>query len=506
MTSKILTVSNLNSATFTDDNAEILSTFDPPLSLNIDTQFNFKSGFIDVVGLGNSGQDVFTIDKDINANISISFYEQALDFDTTAVNNQRHSSITGNPITATTDIEKYANKTYLLYRFTRTNFAKFDYKYGKLTDYVEIAPVVEVVSMTIDAGTYTPDSFVKYLNVKLQGANVNLYGDVLNNHETGNRAYVTYETLVRKYTDIDYNDESQIKQYLAFVPLGNNPISFPAVAPADYLGFYYSQEYQLPGSTEVEKIADMYMGTSLFSLENNEDLLRFSYTHNPLFDAKQQIVEFAFNNNKEQWRIRRGGICLVDLQPRSLWFDILGFSDSILLKPIVTFGVPVFGVAARIILVNTTGPGSVDTSTTRPFIGLAEYDVLNPVTTNTTIYNATNTNYAAATFDITDTVGLNATSAVNFSDFNNGGHFLLSIEIGQNVNNFISNNITQNIISIMSREYLNDGFISVFDGGNPLLLSSNTVISYIRVNIIDPLTNKNALNLGNRNTFYFELG
>lgn len=539
MTSKILTVSNLNSATFTDDNAEILSTFDPPLSLNIDTQFNFKSGFIDVVGLGNSGQDVFILDKSINANITVSYYEQLLSINPDTTNGQYNLNQINNKTTPPSSVKltdsvgegvDFINLHYILCLFTLKQGINHNIPmFRNIDDFERIEVVKNNINITIPAGTYSSDSIVEFLNIKLQGINKGLQiyertglGD---NHTIGINTYLPYEELVKEYTVYVKNvvfPDGVYQQYLGFVALNStsNEIEFDTGNFA--LNYYYPQQYsEVSGDFD---IAQIYLGTSIFSLQNINDLLSFDYTHNPYFvsapTGRTQIIELQALQNgivgttetRMSWRVRRGGINILKLEPTSFWYDILGFDDSILLnittRTINTPNVPagIVSIITTLDVLTITGLRSFDTSTTIPFIGAADYDANFGNTENTVYPPQAGDTKTFTPITVSATIPLNAVNAINYSNFNNGGHFLLSIEIGQNVNNFISNNITQNIISIMSREYLNDGFISVFDGGNPLLLSSNTVISYIRVNIIDPLTNKNALNLGNRNTFYFELG
>jgi hypothetical protein len=342
------------------------------------------------------------------------------------------------------------------------------------------------------------------------------------NHDLGINTYISYESLVKKFTKYQIGattpfPDGAYQQYLGFVPLDSTSNELLFEPGPQRLTYYYLQEFQ--AVPLINNTAKVMIGTSLFNLQNTDDLLSFEYTHNPYFNTSraqiielQELVVTSDTTPIIQWRVRRGGINLIQLEPTNFWGDILGFDDSILLNitqeilntPNVPPGVLQKTTTLDKILI--TGINSFNNTTTIPFIGTADYDA-NFNETATTNYPTTGT--VTKTFPsiaVNTTVSLNATNGINFSDLNNGGHFLLSIEIGQRVNNFISNNVTQNIISIMSREYLNDGYISVFDGGNPLLLTSNTVISYIKVNIIDPLTGKNALNLGNRNTFYFELG
>lgn len=523
MTSKILSVSNLNSSFVSDDNAEILSTFNPPLSLNIDTQFNFKSGFIDVVGLGNSGQDIFIIDKAITANITVSYYEQLCAINTDATNgqylfNEATETIINNDVDGGL---LFKNLHYVLYVFTlKPGRTQSHPRFATITDYENIEIVKEVININIIPGTYSSDSIVEYLNIELQGLNRGISNFLLTglgepvaavpninatNANIGLRSYLPWEELVKKYTKYVKNAQfpnGAYTQYLGFLNIdsGSNQIELKT----NGLNYYYKQEI---GQGSSNTFAKLMIGTSLLSLQNIDDLLSFSYTHNPLFggNPREQIIQLEAIQKSlalqlvYNWRMRRGGINIIDLEPKEFWFDILGFDDSILLN-IKTVTTP-----TNIDLINIVGLNSFETSTTKPFIGSADYDQ-NFANDESTVYPVDSANKQFPGISVQTTIPLKAVNAINYSDLNNGGHFLLSFEIGQKVNNFISNDVTQNIISIMSREYLNDGFISVFDGGNPLVLTANTVISYIKVNIIDPLTGKNAVNLGNRNTFYFELG
>lgn len=525
MTSKILTVSNLNSSSTTQDNAEILSTFNPPLNINVDTQFNFKTGFIDVAGLGNSGQDVFTINDAITANITVSYYEQLCTINKDATNGQYlFNEATETIINDDVDGDLlFKNLHYVLYVFTlKPGRTQAHPRFATITDYEKIEIVKEVININIVPGTYSSDSIVQYLNIQLQGLNRGISNYLLTglgesvaampninatNANIGLRSYLPWEKLVKKYTKYVKNAQfpnGVYTQYLGFLNIDSS--SNQIEIKTNGLNYYYKQEIG-PGSSNT--FAKIMIGTSLFSLQNIDDLLSFSYTHNPLYQgtgSRTQIIQLEVIQKLStqplfyNWRMRRGGINIIDLEPKEFWFDILGFDDSILLniKQVTT--------PTNLDLINIVGLNSFETSTTKPFIGSADYDQLFGNDTNT-VYPVDTAGQSYDALTVQTTIPLNAANAINFSDLDNGGHFLLSIELGQSlVNNFISNDTTTNIISIMSREYLNDGFISIFDGGNPILLTSNTVISYIKLRIIDPTTGKNAENLGIRNTFYFELG
>ena len=106
---------------------------------------------------------------------------------------------------------------------------------------------------------------------------------------------------------------------------------------------------------------------------------------------------------------------------------------------------------------------------------------------------------------VNSTIPVNAANVINFADLSSGGHFQLQIETGFKVNNYQDAKTKKNLSAIMSREYLNNGYLSVFDGGAQISIPENTSLSTITLSIIDPITKKLAQNLGANNTFYFEI-
>jgi hypothetical protein len=514
MSSKILTVSNIN-GTASLDNAEILTTFNPPIDIKNDTLLNFKTGFIDVVGLGNTGEDIFKVTETINANIAFSYYEQFVD---KANTQDKYDFVTGRGINISDSVVPYGNQylgmTFALYQFvTYPNTTKSEpFIFNRMSDYQEINLIQSNISININQGSYTSDSIVEYLNIALQSSSKGFleysptqYGTTFKTIMDNFNQYIPFKTLVERYSETAA--DGFYRKFLVFVGITQTPIFFPpttATLPprfeADDAPFYaYTYEHRNPPA--------ILVGTPFLSIQNTEDLLQFTYTHNPFYNdaSRTQTIQLQKINQVDivagaqtsyVWFTKRGGINITDLQPRNFWFDLLGFDESILLKPnnIVITGCNVDSI-------NLLGISSFDVSTTKPFIGIADFD--------SALDNITTTAYNELTKDIritvTNTVGINAVNPINYSDLDNGGHLLLQCEIGSKMNNFFDSDTQTSIISIMSKEYLNNGFISVFDGGIPVMLNSNTCISYIKIRIIDPITKKNVINIGGRNTFYFEL-
>jgi len=451
MSSKILTVSNINSTTSSEDNAEILTTFNPPIDIKNDTLLNFKTGFIDVVGLGNTGEDIFKVNTPINATIEFSYYEQFVD---STYSSPKYEFTTGTEFTSSNADQPYGPQylgiTYALYQFvTKPDKRKSEpFVFGEIDHYDEINLIKSNVNVVVNEGSYTSDSIVEYLNIALQSVpklglaySPKQYGSTFEDSMDNFPQYIPFDRLVKQYSESE--DNGTFGKFLVFVAVTQSPIFFPPANTGPYEPprqdneAFYAYTYS-HGSSGNKPIPDILIGTPFFSLENTEDLLRFSYTHNPYYTTASrvqtielnkipQFVSTAFDQTSYMWFTKRGGINICDMQPRNFWFDLLGFDETTLLNinnvNISDCNVDIF---------NLLGPSSFDYTTTRPFIGIADFDAATASLTNTEYKELTQS------FNVTvnNTVGINAVNAINYSDLDNGGHLLLQCEIGSKMNNF----------------------------------------------------------------------
>jgi len=523
----LIQVTNNNGSYNSPDNAEIITTIKPPIEITADASFNLKTGFIDVVGLGNSGQDVFILDNPITATINVSYYEQLLKItgaDPDGDNNGQYN-LGGADNTAASKIiagvgngDQFVNNHYVLVLFTTKDAHQNERPtYNDGTHFKSVQLVKEVITVVIDEGTYSSNSIIEHINIKLQAMKRDNYagvglGDTTN---IGINSYVSWKSLVEKYVIMEAvspsNPKIVFKRFLGFMPItySGNFIELNKSG----ISYYYRQNTTKNAQGEQTGIiADVMIGTPLFAMSNVDDLLAFSYTHNPMYDistttgSKTEVIQLESLQKVTsgpfvvQWRMRRGGINIIDLQPRSFWFTILGFDESVFMN--ITTETTNIGTTFDIVKIQ--GPNSFDTSTTKPFIGSSDYDQ-NYGQSIATYYPADGINKQYPLINVNTTITLKAVNAINFSTFNNGGHFLLYLDYGSKIDNFLENDKKQNLIAIMSREYLNDGYISVFGGNITTILPKGTTLSYIRTTIIDPITKETVKNIGINNSFYFEL-
>jgi hypothetical protein len=514
MSNKIIEISAQNATFKSIDNNVYNITFDPPIENgNI---LSFKQGYLDLRQLGNSANDSFILTEDVNCSITVSFYEQFLDNNETSDTNATRYNLA--------DPTKAVNKTDLNFFGRHFVLCHFVYNVNEFqkppssvdTSFTEVNIVKEEINFTVPAGTYTSDSIVEYINDNIQNYNfgTRLYsGDGINFPETYTNAYVRFVDLANKYTKMG---GGEYFEFLAFCRINENKLITDYEDP-EFYAYYYQQDIETPS------VANLMIGTPEINLQNINNKLSWQYLHNPVYlitpsPSKTKTEVFyikSINTDKTQdlwYGIRRGGVNLVDFFPSTFWIDLLGFSNNNLLS-ITTKIIPKpFFDKINLFKADEFQTNNFIKSTTQPFIGLSDVDFFlnNDTLSVQTDYDPTlapiiDKDSKPVPQTVNSTIPVNADNVINFADLSSGGHFQLQIETGFKVNNYQDAKTKKNLSAIMSREYLNNGYLSVFDGGAQISIPENTSLTTITLSIIDPITKKLAQNLGANNSFYFEI-
>lgn len=516
------------------ENADIKSqtnfttVLSPPLVMDTPSVLQFSEGFIDQRDVGNSGNDSFILDTDTEISAKFAFYEN-FNNQLSAVrniDNVRKSAFTNQAISATD--ENYLGGVYAMYQviyanpdtFPRPLEPSLNYTRGAspfLPNIQEINLIQEEFKFTIKAGTYTANSIIQLLNDQFQGAFypdntfLKAEGTFIGNED--NNFYLPHQHFQDKFTNFFPEGDAGVKGFssaVIFIRAKTNPINM-TFEKEEGASYYYPQE-------NTNK-AQIMIGCPIVSLENNDNIISWANLHNPVYKIAErtrgEYIQLRYKDKADNWywEYARGGVMLTALEPPSFWSDLLGFKTQDFLLNV--FNVKNKNILGAVDIFNSTGASSLESSTTRPFIGVGDVDsyVQDGLIDNTILKDTEFTNkdpdYLPAkelqTLEVNDTVAINAVNPIQFAQFNSGGHFRIEVDIGYYINNFNSAKTKKSICCIASREYLTNGFLSVFSGAQPISLPVGSVLSYISVNIIDPITGKTPTDIGNANTFYFSL-
>jgi hypothetical protein len=249
------------------------------------------------------------------------------------------------------------------------------------------------------------------------------------------------------------------------------------------------------------------MGASQFQLEydyNNNSLFQFTYLHTPFYDAggENEAIQFKFAgypfNNIFAYGNTATGVFFNDLQPRSFWEDILGFTWNDLtvrdnpttrqLSAPLRTGLNITGnLVSNDALFDKKNaplqqpPGEDGGSSAGAYRSLS----VSAVSTQTTAIRALKT------------------QGVTSSPF-----YLIEIGGLSDINMVNDTNLFRTICAFGSKEYSNQGIISIYADGTSFYTNNSPtdiIISSFRVRILDSLTKLTSTNLGPRNTIILEL-
>lgn len=517
----IIEISGQNANFKTLDNNIYNITLEPPIQGG--QNLNLKNAFLDLRDLGNSNNDSFIIDVEVNCRLEFSYYEQF---------NSQHGQLslldsTKPPITNL----DYANKYFVPYIFTYANDGQATHKIeaSKDTTFDTIELLTGEVQFTIPPGAYTSDSIVEFINDKLQRYNRDkdmFRKDGIDYPFTGSEVYIRYQSIIDRFVTMFPNvNPTDYNSFIGFVRIDQNPIFLQYQDNTEFIGYYYPQVPESSGLSNYEKLtAQLFIGTPECNLQNVDNKLSFEYLHNPVYDivldannnvqSKTEVFLFTKTDTGSalitNLQLVRGGINIVSLEPPNFWSEILGFTNT---KPLTIdrIEIPVEGVVfgtTATTLIDSITLNEFITSTTRPFVSLTNFDIFTDVVkgiSNNTDFDNELKNLPGAPIAVVNTVPLTADRVINFADTASGGHFQLEIETGFKINNYKDSKTVRSLSAIMSREYLNDGFLSILGGSVNIAIPSNASISSITIFIKDPITRQLVQNIGVNNTFYFEI-
>jgi hypothetical protein len=514
----------------------LTTVMSPPINLKSPATLNFLEGFIDLRRVGNTGSDSFIIEEPIVITLESAFYElfndQIADPDNAA--NIRKSAFDQttipNTIANTSALNNYIGGLYAMYQVTYpdgkeptdvtldvTNLVESD------VGYIESLTLIqEKFSFEVDAGTYSATTIVQYINDQMQNAYQTAAGvetifyDPRSNGaaigEENNNLYLPFSYFKNRYVEYDATTK-KYKKAIVFLRMDKEPMRTDFYK--DQFAYYYPQ-------SDTDK-PDIMFGTPIASLQNTDGIISFAYLHNPVYKEdttgnRDQYIQLNYLNLSSTgiswyWTYARGGVALTALQPQSFWNDLMGFEtrDKLLFVTRESIDLGEDNAPPNFDLIKITGDNSIATSTTRPYIGVSDIDnyVNKGIFDKTFLLNTAFTNVGPQSplepLDITNTVAFSATTPIQFAEFNSGGHYRIEIDIGYYINNFNSAKTKKSVVCLASREYLTNGFLSVFSGGQSIGLPAGSVISYITINILDPTTGKPPTDIGINNSFYFSL-
>lgn len=513
----IIEISGQNANFKTLDNNIYNITLEPPIQGG--QNLNLKNAFLDLRDLGNSNNDSFIINVEVKCILEFSYYEQF---------NSQHGqeSLLDGTKPPITNLD-YANKYFVPYIFTYKQEGQGTRKIeaSKDTQFDTIEILKGGIEFNIPPGAYTSDSIVEFINDKLQRYNrdKNMFTkEGIAYPFTATQTYIRFQDIVDQYiTMFPKGSPTDYFSFIGFVRIDQDPILIDPSA-SEFIGYFYPQVPESSGISNYEALtASLFLGTPEFNLQNVDNKLSFQYLHNPIYDivldtnnnvqSKTEVFTFTKNVGTEiitNLQLVRGGINIISLEPSNFWSEILGFTNTTPLT-IERIELPItYENAPSTTLIDLITLDEFITSTTRPFVSLTNFDIFTDVVagiSNNTDFDNGLTKLPGAPITVVNTVPLTADRVINFADTASGGHFQLEIETGFKINNYKDSKTVRSLSAIMSREYLNDGFLSILGGSVNIPIPSNASISSITIFIKDPITRQLVQNIGVNNTFYFEI-
>jgi len=335
------------------------------------------------------------------------------------------------------------------------------------------------LDIKIDRGSYDPDELCRIITDKITALN------------RGNNQYLTGFSM-----DNDLMTTSA--QFNSKNPQPSNEVFYASEDGKDFY-LYTTGEY--------------LSGTSQFGLEYDEGLNKFKIEimNNPYYEDSQIAIKgVEAGNGSGNFFIanKNSGIVLSGLQPYSLWFNKLGFSQDILVHPTS----------------NTSDIGALQNQTLPVFTG-TKTDSFNPIEEgiNMTgsykgldvVINKTNTPSGDPNAQQMLTLeNISATSLTQNQIFSETGinditydygYYMLEIDMGinQNIRGKDFNN--KKIQSIIGRYYSNNSFTSAYNEGSiPYIHRGKTV--YLNKFVVRILKDDGTLadDIGDNNTLFIE--
>lgn len=349
------------------------------------------------------------------------------------------------------------------------------YFYSAVSDKDTYSPVINKISIKLNAGDYDPENLAQIISEKMTANNGNNY---INN----NLLLVSGDYNPAHYRFLRTDGKQEFK-------IGT---------PSAYL-FYY------------------LIGSSQFALEydNNTNLFSFSYLHTPQYSSEGEIVVKYLDNSNNTYPIAKmGGIYLNALKAYNInddgsigdenhlfWQNVMGFNIDDICPDFTYFEHTIGGaIDANVFSCNLT-PGETSTD---GFIGTDSTINKKGDYWKLQIPGAGDPGYPFQS-SLNSTVPIYATKAYNEAVFQ-GSHFFIEIDSNFKTELIDEIDTKSKIMSIVNRYYSVNNFTTA-DGSGSLIyqhISTEPVIlSSFIVKILD--YNNELANVGEKNTVFLQL-
>ena len=516
MSMKIIELSTYNSKEVLS-NSEYTSTF-PPVLISNGTQIQISQAFIDSVISGNY-QNI-SIETDTDLHFQFGIYYMNLD------EADKHNN------GLITDIYVCRNSTSLaLY----TDIAKITIEKGNYTP-IELANVItkkmtiiphitNLLDVSIVPGSLLKTTETTYTFPCLTGSsdtvppNERYFGQPISelhasiipvsdliypNFTVGDDIYITYAVSgyapVRITTQLlSFNQQTGL---LTFTPhaTGANQFTYPTSFSSD--NQYYSVSISSVNTIHATfynqtNNADsfyfnkpVYMGTSQFALEFDENSGKFQFTqiHMPMFSSGANplqgvsVVESLITSGVYLPADVRSGIFFVDLQPSDFWSS-LGFNlNTLLVQDNNTH-----------VLKTPLARGTNITSHLFGYDGFIAHSYPYPMPSASLYFYATDT-----------VISIEADEQLPNGD---SGYYLIEL-VGLKTD-YLNDNGQQfgSIMNVASKNYNASGFITVYSDGSITYVNNGEpyMLSSLRVRILDPITKTPITTLGTKNSVFIQI-
>lgn len=494
MSSKVIEISNNNADYIANNPAEFMTVLNPPLLVKAGSLLQVNKTFLDITGTGIINQEQFIFEEDIEISIEFGYYEQNNDFD--------YKEGIGESVDPDTLIKTPDFRYYILgYYETETP-----------TESSAFNIYTETQNLTIPAGVYTATGLTKYINDRFSDVqkSFNYYTSYSLFGDTGSNIYKSWYSLPHSGKTFCFASPHSTPNINKFAGAFKDDRTDDKAKNIYGNQIYrYKTKYKTPNK-EIPMI-----GSTQFDLTYNQDIFSFSFLHSPIYDASTSqnpiIYPFVFSNNNNLnifggWCSLRSGIWIKNLRPSSFWKDKLRFNLGKILPEITTYTSSIG--SARIETIKITGDNSFNSSRTDSFLGFGDIDSLvgtsgaNP--TSTLNIPTDQKKYDNKAVEVTTTKSINSDGS--YKDINNAGYFLLQLETTIRNQSFKDEKYTRKINGIISRQYENKGFVTGFSESSiNELIKEDTLISSIKIKILDPITKELTEDIGENNSIFLSI-
>ena len=424
-------------------NGEWINIYQQPIHLNKGDNISIKNIFID--SSNNNSQNI-TLNDDVHITLEMGYYY----INSQDGGNRKYHGIADNDHT---EYQSYIAR-------------------NKNNDDV----VLKTKSLVLPSGNYTPAYLVEYMNREL--TRIDFHSTV---PDTGSGIKSSNPFLLRTDDLGTYGHGTDILPIMYFLRQDQDASTTEEDKKYfqfanDASGPYINDNYNV-GASQVE-FSWNNEGNGLFSLD---------YIHTPVMDGSNEIVEIRQRDAGDyHMYVRRSGVFFTKIESTNNFLDdVLGFDTA---NMVYTFDE------------NKKIVGNLDDDmglkTTGGYIGLI---------------NMMESNNHSMTADIGDNkthTGGFTTSILAKKQYNpevDGGYYLVSIN-GLSGDYHQDDLTRNNIRAIVSRQYSANSYITSFgSAGINFTVANNTILTQLKIEILDPKSRKPVNNLGSNSSVFLEV-